>query len=184
MSSSAHRESRKGTGASQRRRHVRAGATPRPSGPHRTTGTLMRPFLVTLTFALAGIGSLTARTSAQIVPYDATLYGSLAAAWQQYVMSLPLQANPTTDLSGVHALVGQSGPVYFLTGAPTTEPVTRRVTLPAGKFLFFPLVTVECSTVEPDPFHGTNFAELSGCAASFFGGTDALTCAIDGVAVT
>ena len=134
--------------------------------------------------ALAGFGPLLAApAAAQVVPFDATLYGNLAAAWQQYVFSIPVPANPTFDTTGVNALVGQSGPLYFLCGAPTTDAITRNVRLPLGKFLFFPLVTVECSTVESFPFFGSNFAELLACATSFFNPSDQLSCTIDGVDV-
>ena len=142
------------------------------------------PRLPVLSFALAAASLLGSRAAAQVVPFDPTLYGALAAAWQQHIMSIPVQANPSTDLTGVNALVGQSGPVYYLAGAPVIDPVVRHVTMPRGKYLFFPLVTVECSNVEPAPFFGSNYVELSGCAGSFFDPTNVLSCSIDGVPVT
>jgi len=142
------------------------------------------PRVVALTIALAAASLPASRAAAQAVPFDPMLYGALAAAWQQHIMRIPVPANPSTDFTGVHALVGQSGPVYYLAGAPTTDPVHRHVTLPRGKYLFFPLVTVECSTVEPAPFFGSNYVELSQCAGSFFAATDVLSCTIDGVPVT
>src|SRR5262245_3350128 len=105
--------------------------------------------IVPVALMLAGFGSLlTAPAAAQVVPFDDTLYGDLAAAWQIYVLSVPAPVNPTLDLTGANALVGQSGPLVFLAGSASTDPVTRTVTLPRRKFLFFPLVTVECSTLE------------------------------------
>ena len=140
--------------------------------------------LASLAFALASFGPLlTAPVAAQVVPYHPALYGELAAAWQRYIMSIPAQVNPILDFSGVNALIGQSGPLVFLAGAGTTDPVTRTVTLPRGRFLYFPLVNVECSTVEAAPFYGANYAQLSQCAGSFFAPSDVLTCTIDGVLV-
>lgn len=142
------------------------------------------PRFVTMALALGTAAQLLCTAApCQVVPHDPMLYGQLAAAWQQHVLRIPAQANPTLDTTGVHALVAQSGPVYFLAGATSTDPVVRRVTLPRGKYLFFPLLTVECSTVEPPPFFGSNYAELSQCAGSFFAPTDVLGCTIDGIPV-
>jgi hypothetical protein len=143
---------------------------------------LSRLLVMALVLGVA-CGALCPPAAAQVLPYDPIVYGNLAAAWQQHVMRIPVPANPTVDLTGVNALVAQSGPVYFLAGAPTTDPVVRHVTLPPGKHLFFPLVTVECSTVEAPPFFGSNYVELSQCAGSFFAPSDVLSCTIDGVAV-
>jgi hypothetical protein len=140
--------------------------------------------LASLAFAFATFGPLlTAPVTAQVVPYHPWLYGFFAATWQQYIMSIPASVNPTLDLTGANAPIGQSGPLYYLAGAGTTEPVTRDVTLPRGKFLFFPLVNVECSTVEAPPFFGRNYVELSQCAGSFLAPSDVLSCVIDGVPV-
>ena len=56
------------------------------------------PRLPVLSFALAAASLLGSRAAAQVVPFDPTLYGALAAAWQQHIMSIPVQANPSTDL--------------------------------------------------------------------------------------
>jgi hypothetical protein len=54
---------------------------------------------------------------------------------------------------------------------------------PAGKALFFPILNVECSTVEPPPFFGSNEAELRACAEGFLNDTAGLACEIDGVSI-
>ena len=100
-------------------------------------------------------------------------YGDWSAAWWQHVLSISTDKNPNTDLTGVNCGVGQSsGPIFFLEGAPTTARVTRTCIVPARKVLFFPLVTVECSTVEPPPFFGSNAQDLRTCAAAFVDGVD------------
>ncbi|MEO6596722.1 MAG: hypothetical protein ABIP94_18400 [Planctomycetota bacterium] len=138
---------------------------------------------IALAFVTVGL-VLTAPVTAQVIPsLHPSLRGVLAAGWQRYIMSIPASVNPTLDLTGANALIGQSGPLYYLAGSGSTEPVTRTVTLPPGKFLFYPLVTVECSTVEAAPFFGSNYPQLSQCAGSFFAPSDVLTCTIDGVPV-
>ncbi|MBI4584377.1 MAG: VCBS repeat-containing protein [Planctomycetes bacterium] len=99
------------------------------------------------------------------------------------VFSIPVDQNPILDMNGAVCHEGQSGKVFFLSGAGTTEPVTRACAVRPGTPLFFPLINAECSTVEPPPFFGGNAAELSDCAGSFFSAGDALSCAIDGVAL-
>ena len=46
------------------------------------------PRLPVLSFALAAASLLGSRAAAQVVPFDPTLYGALAAAWQQHIMSI------------------------------------------------------------------------------------------------
>src|SRR5712691_7423620 len=87
-------------------------------------------------------------------------YGDWSAAWWQYVLSIPTATNPVFDTTGTNCAIGQSsGPVFFLAGAATTDLVTRTCTVPAGKALLFPIVNVECSTVESPPFFGSNAQE-------------------------
>ena len=103
-------------------------------------------------------------------------YGDWSAAWWQYVLSIPTGTNPVLDTTGANCGVGQSsGPVFFLVGAATTDPVTRTCTVPAGKALFFPIINAECSTVEPDPFHGDDGQELRTCAGGAMDGVDITT---------
>jgi len=138
--------------------------------------------VASLAFAALASG-LAAPATAQVVPLDASIYGPLEAAWNQYVFGQPVPINPTLDTTGQFANIGQSGSVFFLCGSPSDAPVTRNVTVPAGVSLFFPLVTAECSTVEAPPFFGSTFDELSACAASFFCSQDVLSCTIDGTSV-
>jgi hypothetical protein len=37
-------------------------------------------------------------------------------------------------------MIGQRGPVWFLAGARSGEPVTRRCSIPEGVALFFPVI--------------------------------------------
>src|SRR5512147_858488 len=88
-------------------------------------------------------------------PYGMS-YSQWSTAWWLYAMTKPLDANPfgyATD-----GTIGQSGPVWFLGGTFTGVNTIREITVPAGTALFFPVMDVECSTIEtPESgFHGDN----------------------------
>jgi hypothetical protein len=95
----------------------------------------------------------------------------------------PCNINPVFDTTGANCgLEQRASPIFFLAGAATTDAVTRTCTVPAGKAIFFPVINVECSTVEAPPFFGSNAQELRECATRLINGVDegALTALIDG----
>ena len=114
-------------------------------------------------------------------------YGDWNAAWIQYGLSIPASINPTLDTTGAHCNVAQSGgPVFFLSGSFSSDPVTRTCTVPRGQALLVPLTVWECSTVEPPPFNGSNPQELRACAGTWTDGVGihTLKLRIDGAKVT
>jgi len=70
-------------------------------------------------------------------------YGEWSAEWWKFVQSIPSPDNPF--LHDGKCEVGQSGPVWFLTGKWGESPVVaaRHCAVPSGKYLFFPVVCVE-----------------------------------------
>lgn len=115
-------------------------------------------------------------------PHGST-YAEWSARWWKWALSIPADRNPLNDGSDcLHVAEGQSGQVWFLGGAiDVSTNADRHCSVPAGKALFFPLINVECSTVEAAPFFGTTEDELRACADSFaFADVFA---EIDGVAV-
>jgi hypothetical protein len=106
-------------------------------------------------------------------PVFGMTYGQWAAKWWQWEFSLPTSENPWFDSEandGIgqspNAGIGQSGPVYFLTGILTGEPVVKRtITVPAGKAFFFPIYNAWSDNVDVDP--PMTFKELQESAASF-----------------
>jgi hypothetical protein len=118
-------------------------------------------------------------------------YGDWSARWWQWCYSLPVDQHPLFDTADCSA--GQSGPVWFLGGTftvidenpddPLVEGIAERdCTIPVGTSLFFPILNVECSTIEGN---GETEAELRDCAVlnadHIVPGS--LVCTIDGVAV-
>lgn len=71
-------------------------------------------------------------------PYGKT-YKEWSILWWKWAEAIPFGVNPVwNDLTGIHGSIGQSGPVWFLAGAGSGT-ISRTVTVPAGKPLFFPL---------------------------------------------
>jgi hypothetical protein len=141
-----------------------------------TQNTLLAAALFVLTAlrpAWAGPGS---QGNPGILPPNATphdkTYGEWSAAHWQWLYSLPVSQNPLFMDGDVDLSLGQpEGPVWFLGGTFSVLPLpaggvlgkaNRTGTVPAGKALFFPLISTEWdnSGIPPQPL------PLSNCAAS------------------
>ena len=88
-------------------------------------------------------------------------YGEWSAKWWQWLASVPSSLNPVNDKTGSNCAQGQNGPVWFLAGS-TGRPAVRTCTIPAGKALFFPALTIECSYAEDSTLKTE--AQLRSCA--------------------
>lgn len=64
----------------------------------------------------------------------------LTAQWWQWALSLPAAVNPLTDDTGKYCMIGQRGPVWFLAGTFSAQPVQRTCTIPEKVALFFPVL--------------------------------------------
>lgn len=110
-------------------------------------------------------------------------YGQWSAEWWKWHLHLPATGHPAYSLDGANCGAGQKGKVWFLIGAFTTEfpqnafntIVRESCVVPTGKAIFFPIINVECSTIEADPYHlvltGDNYDNRDDCAAKFVKGT-------------
>lgn len=124
-----------------------------------------------------------------VIPHQATYqnltYGQWQARWQQWGISIP--ATPSHPFfAGGNVLQAQTGSVWFLAGVDEFTPgdrENRSITIPSGIALFFPIVNVECSNLEPDPFHGDTPAARAACANGIIDHTSGLFATIDGRAV-
>jgi hypothetical protein len=110
-----------------------------------------------------------------IVPPDARpfgmSYGEWSVRWWQWLIMLPL--DPVSTSTPDHTpfdwpntkdcSTAQVGPVWFLVGLGP-DPATVTCDIPAGKALFFPIVNVECSSLELDPFLGQTPTARHDCA--------------------
>jgi hypothetical protein len=100
--------------------------------------------------------------------------------------SLPVDTNPFFDTTGEFADLGQSGPVWFLAGS-INETLARTVTVPHGKFLFFPVmqaVWINVESLGDDPWSPEQREVALDGLGSLMDDAEGLVCEIDGVAVS
>jgi hypothetical protein len=143
------------------------------------------PVLV-LAFVLTATGALRA-TAQDATPVPVNVSAADADAlvgWGQWLFQIPTAANPGADATGAACGVGQHGSTFFLApsyvGAGT---VTRACTIVEGTDVLVPVIAVNCSTAEADPFHGDDADSLASCATT---NADAITAghaAVDGTDV-
>ena len=125
-----------------------------------------------------------------VFPPHSAPYGKTYAQWSaeqwKWTYSMPADAHPLTDTADVSA--GQSGQVWFLGGtfAPTTDLngnligiVDRKVSIPAGKALFFPVIDAEQSLAEG----GLDEADCRATANNFADHAVGVFCTVDGMPV-
>jgi hypothetical protein len=111
-------------------------------------------------------------------------YADWAAAWGQWGLSFPAAVNPGSDATGAACGLGQHGSTFFLAASYVgVGAVVRTCTIVEGMSVLVPVIAVDCSTAEADPFHGTDADSLASCAKT---NADAITAAhasIDGTDV-
>ena len=99
------------------------------------------------------------------------------ARWWMWAASPRHGAPAVRDLSGDLCGAGQEGEVFLLAGTYERRPVQRTCEVPAGKYLFFPIIayivmpngTSNCASISSTAFGMTDepqalFAELDGVA--------------------
>ncbi len=173
----------------------------------RMTNCLLRAATIGTVFALAfgpmpHASAHDGNPNPGVLPPNANAFGKSyaqwSAAWWRWHLRLPATDHPAFDITGENCGDGQSGKVWFLTGAFTSEfPINEFNTIiredcrvPSGKAIFFPIINVECSTIEADPYMlvpGKN-GNAGICAKKFFDGRAAvvkdLSAKIDGTSLT
>jgi hypothetical protein len=111
--------------------------------------------------------------------YRGLSYGEWGAQWWKTIFSIPVVDGYHPLISG-GAFEGEKGVVFL---AAAAGGVTIDVTIRAGTSLFVPVLNLECSVLEPDPFHGDDEAEMRACANGHIDHTSGLIAVIDGVPV-
>jgi hypothetical protein len=140
---------------------------------------------------LAIFDSFGAADNPGIVPPDSKpggfTYGEWGVKWWQWAFSMPINANPLFDTAP--GSTGQSGDVWFLGSAINTEQkpsgevvskADRKLTVPIGTMLFFPVMNVEGSKAEGN---GETELELKNYDSGFVGNITDMFAEIDGVPV-
>jgi hypothetical protein len=65
-------------------------------------------------------------------------YAGWSTAWWNWAVIEPVATNPLFDATGAFAGKNQTGPVWFLGGSFSSDPVTRYVSIPEKTYIFFP----------------------------------------------
>jgi len=130
--------------------------------------------------------SFCANPNPRVLPPNSTLYGmsygEWSARWFQWAASMPLDDHPLADTADCSR--GQLGPVWFLGGSFTVSNVViRNCRVPAGKALFFPIVNVDCSSLEQPPFFGDTPGARRTCATEIIDTVTDLSAEVDGEAL-
>src|SRR5262245_64614624 len=90
-----------------------------------------------------------------VIPPHARAYGlsyaEWGAQWWRWAYSFPLAQFPPLQSGELDCGLGQSGSVWFLAGTAGQGPVTRSCTIPAGKALFFSIISYLNDYPCPDP---------------------------------
>lgn len=83
--------------------------------------------------------------------------GVWSSIWWKWSLSIPASMNPMKDNSGANCSVGQKGKVWFLAGnfaAADNTPVVRNCTIPAKKYILFPIAnSIWVQTPQDDPLY-------------------------------
>jgi hypothetical protein len=122
-----------------------------------------------------------------VLPNDAVVNGKTLAEWSaewwQWLLIIPTNQNPVFDVDGSMAQVAQpDAPVFFLAGVvKISGTVTRTITIPEGKFLFFPILNVEADNADVVP--PLSVGELRDETSAFFALTSELHASIDDIPV-
>jgi len=111
---------------------------------------------------------------------DGMTIGDWSAEWWKWVLPISTNHNPMLDADGSFAGVGQpDGSVFLIAATLGLEPgrITRRFSVPEGKFLFLPLTMYEADNVNTPPL---SVPELRDQAAGVLRGVTNIFASIDG----
>jgi hypothetical protein len=113
---------------------------------------------------------------------ESELLANLTAQWWQYAISVPTSVNPLLDATGANCMVGQRDPIWFLAGTfPVGKTVIRTCAVPAGEWLFFPVInSVQINVPNVCGQTGSlNVAQLRALAAPFINAATNMSVQVD-----
>ncbi len=93
-----------------------------------------------------GVSAPTQLGNVKVLPPGSLVEGHPPGYWVrkyfEWSRSFPQSAKPSADPTGVRCGAGQSGPVWFLTGSESNDPISRFCEVPANVYLFLSAVNV------------------------------------------
>ena len=110
---------------------------------HTPTPAWARALMLTVASGLLAASSALAQSTFLMAP-DQQVAGlsqeDWSRAWWQWAGSFSADESPVADRTGELCGGRQKGPVWFLAGTYGTQRTIRTCKVPAGKYLFFPLI--------------------------------------------
>ena len=107
-------------------------------------GTIILSSLLAILWIAHGAYASTPATNVNPLPANASVVGmsqpELTKRWWQWAGSFDDDKSPVADRTGELCAAGQEGPVWFLAGTYGSAPTHRKCRVPAGKYVFFPLI--------------------------------------------
>ncbi len=97
--------------------------------------------------------------------------------WWQWAASFDREVSPVADTTGERCAAGQQGAVWFLAGTYAAERTRRTCQVPAGKYLFFPLINY---VVSANAGYSVNCSEVMEAAFDDVAGVSQLVLRVDG----
>jgi len=137
---------------------------------------------------LGSIALATTPVLAQVLPPDSIVTGFTIAEWtaryNQWGWTQSTNQHPYLDTDGSWANNGQAGPVFFIAGGfYFGQQPARHYSVPQGKYLLLPLVTIYVDNIDvPPPPHSVE--ELLAIAAAHIDTTTEMHVSIDGMPVS
>jgi hypothetical protein len=99
-----------------------------------------------LFFLLFAMLSTCASAESGIVGLNETVSGltqdQYVNMWWQWAVSMSDSESPVKDRKGIKCGVNQAGPVWFLAGGYGTSKIRRKCSIPADKYVFFPVINM------------------------------------------
>jgi hypothetical protein len=145
---------------------------------------LARTVLAVLMLALPSRAALSQAGTTPFAPEEKVYGLSLAewaAAWTQWHFSIPKGQNPTLDIGGLYAGVGQRMPVWFLPSIAQPKDLTRTIVIPADYALLLP-TPAEIAYNSPGKTTEEALRDfLRGRAEEWIGKVSVLEVSVDGV---
>lgn len=97
-----------------------------------------------MVFCFLGSCSAAMAEGAEIVPLDQKIdgysYSDYAEGWWRWVSMEESQLSPANDNTGEQCANNQYGDVWFLAGGIGHSKIKRTCKIPAGKYVFFPVI--------------------------------------------
>jgi len=137
-----------------------------------------------------GLSLVTATAGADVVapsdPIAGNSQADLSWRWWQWAIDTRTADDPVSDPTGSQGFRGDQGDYFFLAGSYSGDPVTRSLTIPAGRTLFLPLVNAFIDNLSPFGEPPTDYTsdELRDFITPFIDTVTGLYLTIDGVSIT